>query len=148
MALATQLLCSMLGRAFERALAPGGRRRRRLLLGTAPGCWSVRRREDAGKAWGTGDWVCEDAWPPPDPLPLTTIAWWLAHLAAWTDVYRSWTFEDQRLDLRDVDVLGAVPKCPCPQRSEAGVTVDPATGGASTRARNRALSIGRRAGTR
>jgi hypothetical protein len=50
--------------------------------------------------------VCEDAWPRPDPLPLTTIAWRVAHLAAWTDVYRSWTFEDQSLDLMHVDVPG------------------------------------------
>ena len=70
-------------------------------------CWSVRRREDAGRAWGTGDWVCEDAWPPPDPLPVTSIAWRLAHLAAWTDVYRSWTFEDDHLDLMHLDVPGS-----------------------------------------
>ena len=71
-------------------------------------CWSVRRREDAGRAWGTGVWVCEDAWPPPDPLPITTIAWRMAHLAAWTDVYRSWTFEDQSLDLLHAEVPGTM----------------------------------------
>ena len=107
MAVATQLLSSMLAKSFENV---------RWLLEDVddedcfwePGdaCWSVRRREDAGRAWGTGKWVCEDAWPPPDPLPLTTIAWRLAHLAAWTDVYRSWTFEDQALDLRQFDVPG------------------------------------------
>ena len=69
-------------------------------------CWSVRRREDATVGWGTGAWVCEDRWPPPDPLPLTTIAWRMAHLAAWTDIYRNWTFEDQTLGLLDFDVPG------------------------------------------
>ncbi len=69
-------------------------------------CWSVRRRVDAGRGWGAGDWVCEDAWPPPDPLPLTTIAWRVAHLAAWTDVYRSFAFEPHGLDLDQFDVPG------------------------------------------
>ena len=72
---------------------------------TSP-CWSVRRREHAARGWGTGDWVCEDAWPPPDPLPVTSIAWRMAHLAAWTDVYRNWTFEDQSLGLAQFDVPG------------------------------------------
>jgi hypothetical protein len=69
-------------------------------------CWSVRLREHAGRGWGAGAWVCEDAWPAPDPLPVTTIAWRLAHLGAWTDVYRAWTFEDRRLDLNEVEVPG------------------------------------------
>jgi len=69
-------------------------------------CWSVRRREDAARGWGTGEWVCEDAWPPPDPLPVTSIAWRMAHLAAWTDVYRNWTFEDQSFDLARFEVPG------------------------------------------
>lgn len=69
-------------------------------------CWSVRRRVDAADGWGAGDWVCEDTWPPPDPLPITTIAWRMAHLAAWTDIYRNWTFEDQRLGLPGFEVPG------------------------------------------
>jgi len=69
-------------------------------------CWSVRRREAAARGWGTGDWVCEDAWPAPDPLPVTSIAWRMAHLAAWTDVYRNWTFEDQSFNLARFDVPG------------------------------------------
>ncbi len=69
-------------------------------------CWSVRRREQAAAGWGTGAWVCEDTWPPPDPLPITSIAWRMAHLAAWTDIYRNWTFEDQTLGLRQFDVPG------------------------------------------
>lgn len=69
-------------------------------------CWSVRRRRDAAAGWGTGEWVCEDTWPPPDPLPITSIAWRMAHLAAWTDVYRNWTFEDQTMGLPHFDVPG------------------------------------------
>jgi hypothetical protein len=54
--------------------------------------------------WGTGEWVCEDGWPPPDPLPVTTIAWRVIHLAAWTDVYLDWTFgaAQQRVWHREV----------------------------------------------
>jgi hypothetical protein len=69
-------------------------------------CWSVRPRDAASTGWGTGEWVCEDTWPPPDPLPITSIAWRIAHLAAWTDIYRSWTFEDQSLGLRQLEVPG------------------------------------------
>ena len=70
-------------------------------------CWSVRRRADAGPGWGTGDWICEDAWPQPDPLPVTTIAWRLVHTCAWTDVYRDWTFGDAKLRLADIEVAGS-----------------------------------------
>ena len=58
----------------------------------APGCWSVRRRGPDVSGWGTGEFVQEEVWPPPDPLPMTTIAWRVIHLAAWTDVYLDWTF--------------------------------------------------------
>jgi DinB superfamily len=72
----------------------------------APRCWSVRRRAPEVRGWGKGEFVCEDAWPPPDPLPVTTIAWRVIHLAAWTDVYRYWTFTDERPTLRDAEVPG------------------------------------------
>jgi hypothetical protein len=39
----------------------------------APGCWSVRQRSD-------GRWAADQASPPPDPAPVTTIAWRLWHL--------------------------------------------------------------------
>jgi hypothetical protein len=39
-----------------------------------PGSWSVR--EHAKGAWGL-----EGAWPPPEPAPVTTIAWRVGHLA-------------------------------------------------------------------
>ncbi len=69
-------------------------------------CWSVRRRGASVRGWGSGEFVCEDAWPAPDPLPITTIAWRVIHLAAWTDIYRQFAFGDTRLDLNDVDVPG------------------------------------------
>jgi hypothetical protein len=71
-----------------------------------PLCWSVRRRAPEVRGWGKGEFVCEDAWPSPEPLPMTTIAWRVIHLAAWTDIYRQWTFTDERPTLRDADVPG------------------------------------------
>ena len=72
----------------------------------APLSWSVRRRGPSVRGWGSGEFVCEDAWPPPEPLPVTTIAWRVIHLAAWTDVYRECTFGETRPDLRNFDVPG------------------------------------------
>jgi hypothetical protein len=69
-------------------------------------CWSVRRRDSSVRGWGSGEFVCEDAWPPPDPLPTTTIAWRVIHLAAWTDIYRQFAFGDTQPDLNDADVPG------------------------------------------
>jgi hypothetical protein len=47
-----------------------------------PGCWSVRPRGTSGApiAIGGGDLVLEYAIPEPDPPPVTTIAWRMAHL--------------------------------------------------------------------
>jgi hypothetical protein len=47
-----------------------------------PGCWSIRRREEARSpmAAGAGDWVADFAHPEPDPPPVTTIAWRIGHL--------------------------------------------------------------------
>ncbi len=71
-------------------------------------CWSVRRCDASIRGWGAGDFVCEDTWPPPpEPLPTTTIAWRVVHLAAWTDIYRGFAFEDTRPDLNDADVPGS-----------------------------------------
>jgi hypothetical protein len=48
-----------------------------------PGCWSLRHRHetDVAQVWGAGDHVMEQVEPPPDPPPVTTIAWRLGHLA-------------------------------------------------------------------
>jgi hypothetical protein len=69
-------------------------------------CWSVRRRGPSVQGWGTGEFVCEDGWPPPEPVPVPTIAWRVIHLAAWTDIYRHWTFGDERCGLSDFEVPG------------------------------------------
>ena len=47
-----------------------------------PGMWNVRPRgtSKAETAFGSGDFTCDYAWPEPDPAPVTTIAWRLAHL--------------------------------------------------------------------
>ncbi len=47
-----------------------------------PGCWSLRPRgsETAQFAGGSGEFVMEAAYPDPDPAPVTTIAWRMAHL--------------------------------------------------------------------
>ena len=47
-----------------------------------PGCWNVHPR-GTGKApvqGGAGDYTIDFAFPEPDPAPVTTIAWRLAHL--------------------------------------------------------------------
>jgi hypothetical protein len=47
-----------------------------------PGCWSIRPRAEARSpiVGGRGEFVAEFAWPEPDPPPVTTIAWRMAHL--------------------------------------------------------------------
>lgn len=59
-----------------------------------PGCWSIRRREEAttNKAWGNGDWVMDYESPTPQPPPVTTIAWRLGHLAQWLQMRYDYTF--------------------------------------------------------
>jgi hypothetical protein len=46
------------------------------------GCWSLRPRVEArtSHAAGAGDLVLDFAMPEPDPAPVTTIAWRLAHI--------------------------------------------------------------------
>jgi hypothetical protein len=48
----------------------------------APGCWNVRPRGtgDAPINAGTGPMTIDFAFPTPDPAPVTTIAWRLAHV--------------------------------------------------------------------
>jgi hypothetical protein len=47
-----------------------------------PGMWSIRPRgtSTAPMTGGSGDFTCDFAFPEPDPVPATTIAWRLAHL--------------------------------------------------------------------
>ena len=71
-----------------------------------PGSWSVRPSPDVARGWGTGAWRCEDDWPPPNPPPVTTLGWRLVHLAAWTEIYRSFAFEDGTESLLTMEVPG------------------------------------------
>lgn len=47
-----------------------------------PGMWSIRPRSGASTphAAGAGDWVIDFQMPPPEPPPVTTIAWRLGHV--------------------------------------------------------------------
>lgn len=46
-----------------------------------PGCWSIRHGGSAASmSLGGGDHLIEYAYPAPDPAPVTTIAWRLAHV--------------------------------------------------------------------
>ncbi len=47
------------------------------------GCWTIRPGPKGGWAW-------DFAWPEPDPPPVTTIAWRLAHITVNDDRFRSW----------------------------------------------------------
>jgi hypothetical protein len=46
------------------------------------GCWSIRPRAEArtSQAAGGGDLVADFEFPEPDPPPVTTIAWRMAHI--------------------------------------------------------------------
>jgi hypothetical protein len=48
-----------------------------------PGCWTVRPGPG-------GPWTWDFAWPVPDPPPVTTIAWRLAHVTVNDDRFRPW----------------------------------------------------------
>jgi DinB superfamily len=47
-----------------------------------PGGWSIRPRSEgrAPMALGSGNFIADFAYPAPDPAPVTTIAWRLAHI--------------------------------------------------------------------
>ncbi len=48
----------------------------------APSCWTVRQHPTL-----SGRWEIDYDWPPPDPPPLTTIAWRLVHIANGNWIY-------------------------------------------------------------
>jgi hypothetical protein len=48
----------------------------------ASSCWTVRPH-----ASSPGGWEIDYDWPPPEPPPLTTIAWRLVHLANGNSIY-------------------------------------------------------------
>lgn len=76
-----------------------------------PECWSVRPRGAARsrQPCGLGDWVIDGEWPLPGPVPVTTIAFRLMHLVAWTAVYADWTFGTATRSYADFEVPGEAP---------------------------------------
>ena len=72
------------------------------------GCWSIRPHAEVPDEYGVGvgDWRIEFLMPPPEPPPMTTIGWRLVHLAASTDTYRSFGFEERPEDLRLMQIPG------------------------------------------
>lgn len=66
-----------------------------------PGCWSLRRREEARTSLvtGKGEWVLERERPEPKPPPVTTIAWRLCHLVEAQSMRYDWTFGSRSLTL-------------------------------------------------
>jgi DinB family protein len=45
-----------------------------------PGCWSVRPKDESPDGAGGGAFRIDFRFPAPDPAPVTTIAWRLAHI--------------------------------------------------------------------
>ena len=61
-----------------------------------PDCWTVR---DIG-----GRWEIDYDWPPPSPLPFTTIAWRLVHLANGNWIYWEHAFGAGARNFPDLEV--------------------------------------------
>jgi hypothetical protein len=78
------ILANQLGWHWEHQLRPrlAGLTDEEYFAEPVPGCWSLRPRGTAAApvAVGAGEYVLEYAFPEPDPPPVTTIAWRLAHL--------------------------------------------------------------------
>ena len=75
----------------------------------APGCWSVRRRDDVRSrdCWGKGEWVVETDLSGAGPTPTTTtIAWRLMHAYDCTNDFTSRAFGRGPCDWNDVEVAG------------------------------------------
>jgi DinB superfamily len=73
-----------------------------------PDCWSVRPRHAARTALpgGLGAWVIDGEWPLIGPPPVTTIAFRLLHLVAWTALYSDWTFGAATRSYADFEIPG------------------------------------------
>ncbi len=74
-----------------------------------PGCWSIRPRAevDPAIARGSGPFALEYAWPPPDPEPVTTIAWRLGHIITGCLGERSaWHFGSPPADPKTYEYAG------------------------------------------
>ena len=65
-----------------------------------PGCWTVRRT-DAGR------WAADYELPDPEPAPLTTIAWRLAHIVECKVMYHEYAFGAAQLTWPEIDSVHA-----------------------------------------
>jgi len=79
----------------------------------APGSWSIRPRHEAtsSHAAGAGELVMDYAWPEPEPAPLTTIAWRIAHVVVGC-------FAPSPYSQRESDGDDRVRRAPSPRRGE------------------------------
>jgi hypothetical protein len=67
-----------------------------------PDSWTVRPDESAPSGWNI-----DYDWPPPDPAPLTTIAWRLVHLANGNWIYWEHAFGPGKRMFPDLEVPGS-----------------------------------------
>jgi hypothetical protein len=75
----------------------------------AGGCWSVVRREACrtSSSQGGGEWVLEFERGAPEPGPLTTIAWRIAHLASSTALRADYTTGSRSLSYETLEMPGS-----------------------------------------
>ncbi|MEU8005493.1 DinB family protein [Catellatospora sp. NPDC049111] len=74
-----------------------------------PGCWSIRPQgtSTAPMSAGSGEWTMDFASPDPEPAPVTTIAWRLAHIVVSCLAYRvAWHFGGQEVDYQTFPYAG------------------------------------------
>ncbi|MBB5102043.1 DinB family protein [Streptomyces spectabilis] len=72
-------------------------------------CWSIRPRGTSATSMpeGSGEWTMDFASPGPEPAPVTTIAWRLAHVIVSCLGYRvGWHFGGQDVDSRTFPYAG------------------------------------------
>ncbi|MEV0503490.1 DinB family protein, partial [Streptomyces spectabilis] len=72
-------------------------------------CWSIRPRGTSATSMpeGSGEWTMDFASPGPEPAPVTTIAWRLAHIIVSCLGYRvGWHFGGQDVDSRTFPYAG------------------------------------------
>jgi hypothetical protein len=67
------------------------------LWSPVPGCWSIDARPD-------GRHEAHEESPEPDPPPLTTIAWRMAHIGDVLRGERNWRWLRREPELRDADI--------------------------------------------
>ena len=72
-------------------------------------CWSIRPRGASPTLMseGSGEWTMDFASPAPEPAPVTTIAWRLAHIIVSCLGYRvGWYFGGQDVDSETFEYAG------------------------------------------